>query len=111
MPDAMRDEEFFEDLAAGPELAGRRAPSRVKSKIYSALVMRQAETGALLPLGRVKEGGRKLCVFEELVQIAPVGEKIESWNYCRVCHARVLGERVEKAPIYWWGCPYVTFQK
>jgi hypothetical protein len=27
-----------------------------------------------------------------------------------VCHARVLAERLEHAPIYWPHCPYVRFQ-
>jgi hypothetical protein len=49
-------------------------------------------------------------VFEEIVRIAPVGEAPERVNWCRVCHARVLGERVENAPIYWAHCPYVRFQ-
>jgi hypothetical protein len=30
-------------------------------------------------------------------------------NPCRVCHARVLGERLERAPIFWPGCPYSEF--
>jgi hypothetical protein len=49
-------------------------------------------------------------VFEDLVQIAPVGESLKSRNPCRVCHARVLGENVEDAPIWWPHCPYVRFQ-
>ena len=57
----------------------------------------------------MQRGGWALCVFEELVQIAP-GQMIKSLNYCRVCHARLLGERLKRAPIYWSGCPYVGFQ-
>jgi hypothetical protein len=32
-------------------------------------------------------------------------------NPCRICHARILGERLEKAPIFWPGCPYSEFHK
>ncbi len=87
-----------------------RASFRLKSKIYSALVARQSQDGPLLSLPATKDGGRKLCVFEELVQIAPVGESVKCLNLCRVCHARVLAERIENAPLFWPGCPYVQFQ-
>jgi len=40
-----------------------------------------------------------------------VGETVKSLNICRVCHARVLAEHLENAPIYWGGCPYVEFKK
>jgi hypothetical protein len=88
-----------------------RAPTRLKSKIFSALVQRQRQEGPLLSLTRVKEDGRKLCIFEELVQIAPLGERAKQPNFCRICHARVLAERIENAPVYWPGCPYADFQK
>ena len=87
-----------------------RAPSRLKSKIYSTLIARQSQNGPLLSVTATKESGRKLCVFEELVQIAPVGESAKCLNLCRVCHARILGERVENAPVFWPGCPYARFQ-
>jgi hypothetical protein len=86
------------------------APSRLKSRIYSALVRRQAEDGPLLSLSAVKEGGHCLCVFEQLVQIAPVGDSVKSLNYCRVCHARLMAENMEGAPVFWSGCPYTQFQ-
>ncbi len=86
------------------------APSRLKSKIYSALLARQAQDGPLLSLGATKGSGRSLCVFEELVQIAPVNESVKRRNLCSVCHARVLGERIENAPVFWRGCPYAQFQ-
>ena len=106
---AGEEEQFFERVAASEEPVAA-APPRLKSRIYSALVLAQAETGPLLSLPESKKGGRALCVFEELVRIAPVGQTIASVNYCRVCHARVLAERMESAPIYWPGCPYVQFQ-
>lgn len=87
-----------------------RPSSRLKSRIYSTLISRQQQNGPLLSLTATKESGRKLCVFEELVQIAPVGESAECLNLCRVCHARVLAERVENAPVFWPGCPYARFQ-
>ena len=87
-----------------------RAPSRLKSRIYSALLEQQRKDGPLLSLSEVKAHGRKLCVFEELVQIAPVGEVIKQPNFCRVCHARILAENIENAPVYWPGCPCAQFQ-
>lgn len=87
-----------------------RAPSRLKSRIYSALVERQRKDGPLLSLSKVKARGRKLCIFEELVQIAPVGEAAKQPNFCHICHARIVAENVENAPVYWPGCPYAQFQ-
>jgi hypothetical protein len=86
------------------------APSTLKSRIYSELVRLQAEQGPLLSLAECRRAGAELCVFERLVIIAPLGEAMKSANPCRVCHARILGERVENAPIWWPGCPYVRFQ-
>ena len=108
LADAMEEDRIFENLAA--EVPSVAAPPRLKSRIYSALVSAQAESGPLLSLGKCKESGRPLCVFEEIVRIAPVGQVAQSINYCRVCHARVLGEMMEHAPIYWPGCPYSDFQ-
>jgi hypothetical protein len=96
--------------AAAAEPAGTTAPSRLKSRIFSALQLAQQESGPLLSLTQTHSAGGQLCVFEELVRIAPAGEAVKQKNPCRVCHARVLGERVEHAPIFWPGCPYVGFQ-
>ncbi len=107
----MSNEEFVQHLmliAEAPEPV--RAPSTLKSRIYSALQQEQSGTGPLRSLTQTAAGGGRLCVFEKLVQIAPVGEAMKSRNPCRVCHARVLGERVEGAPIWWPNCPYVRFQ-
>ena len=68
-----------------------RAPSRLKSRVYSALLERQRNDGPLLSLSAVKARGGRLCVFEELVQIAPLGEAAKQPNLCRVCHAREIG--------------------
>ncbi len=106
--------DFFERLAAEvePAAAGAiAAPPRLKSRIYSALVRRQSASGPLLSLTATKAADRCLCFFEEIWRAAPTGEKAKSLNVCRVCHARVLAENLEKAPIYWPNCPYVKFQK
>ena len=107
------EEQWFETLAAESDAAidtTSRAPSRLKSKLYSAMVRTQQETGPLLGVTETKAAGRGLCVYEELVRISPVGQRAKSFNCCSVCHARVLGEKVENAPIYWGCCPYVGFQ-
>jgi hypothetical protein len=104
----LADEQFMERLAGEVELTeSPPAPTRLKAKVYSSLMQRQAETGFLMSLTETKACGHELCVFEELVRIAPVGERAKSLNLCRVCHARVLAEQVENAPIYWGACPYV----
>jgi hypothetical protein len=82
----------------------------MKSRIYSRMVQEQAAEGPLLSLTETKVSGRKLCAWEELVRIAPVGQANKRRNCCRVCHARVLAERMEGAPIYWAHCPYAEFQ-
>lgn len=106
------DEQFIEKLANQTELnVPEQAPSDLKARLYSALVQRQAETGPLSSLSECRAQGGELCVFERLVEIAPVGERAKSLNFCRVCHARVLAEHFENAPIYWNGCPYVQFKK
>ena len=106
------DDDLMQFIAnrAEPEEA-IAAPSRLKARVYSALVRRQAAAGPLLSLTKVKADGRELCVFEQLVQIAPTSETVESVNLCRVCHARVLAEYFEHPPIYWNGCPYVALKK
>jgi hypothetical protein len=88
-----------------------RAPARLKSRTFSRLTLRQAESGPLLSVNETKASGRGLCVFEELARIAPLGEDFKRRNFCRACHARKLAETLEKAPIYWGHCPYTEFQK
>jgi hypothetical protein len=106
------EEKFFERVAGElqPSSEAVGAPSKLKAQIYSALMLREAATGTLSSFTRTKAAGGHLCVFEELVRIAPVGEQVKSLNICRVCHARVLAENLDKAPIYWPNCPYVKFQ-
>lgn len=86
------------------------ASSRLQSKIYSALILAMEEQGPLLPLPETKQSGRALCIFENLVQILPAPPSVQSLQYCKVCHAKALAERLEHAPIYWPGCPYCEFQ-
>jgi len=105
--------DFFENLAADaqPLEDEAKAPPSLKSRIYSALVRLQSSSGPLLGLRECQEAGHGLCVFEQLVRIAPVGERLKAMNPCQVCHARVLAERFDNAPIYWPHCPYVKFQE
>ena len=110
----MDPELFFSRLAAETDPldpAGERAPARLTSRIYSALVSAQASTGPLLSVSATKASGRPLCVFERVVDAAPVGDGLKSLNPCRVCHARYLAERLERAPIYWPHCPYAAFHR
>ena len=114
MNSVLPDDQSFEDLASKMEAdapAELATPSRLKSRLYSALIRRQEESGRLASLAATKAAGRGLCVFEELVRISPVGGKGKSFNCCRLCHARVLAETLEKAPIYWEHCPYVGFRE
>jgi hypothetical protein len=106
----MVDNLWFDRLAdATGDLSQERAPASLKSKVYSALVTRMADVGSLLDLRDTKEAGGHLCVFEKALTVLPMGPDIRSMNPCRICHARVLGERMEHAPIFWPGCPYSEF--
>jgi hypothetical protein len=112
MPSRDWDEEFFL-LLSGPDEppSDEQAPSRLKARLYSALVRKQQETGPLMSLEETQRAGHGLCVFEKLVQIAPVSEAAKSPFFCAACHARILAESFENAPIFWSCCPYVGFQK
>jgi hypothetical protein len=108
----MSEDLWFERLAdVSRDAMQERAPARLKSKIYSALVARMAESGSLLDLAETKGAGARLCVFEKALVVLPLGTDIRSMNPCRICHARVLAERMEHAPIFWPGCPYSEFHK
>jgi hypothetical protein len=108
---ARSDFEEFRALLSEPEEIGERAPSSLKARLYSALVRKQQERGPLASLQATVSAGHGLCVFEKLVQIAPVGEKAKSPFFCEICHARVLAEHFDRAPIFWQGCPYVRFRE
>ena len=108
----MTDELWFERLAdVGDGAAEEPAPAILKSKVYSSVMRRLATTGPLLDLKDVKKAGGHLCVFEHAMVILPIGTGARSMNPCRICHARVLGERMEHAPIFWPGCPYSEFHQ
>jgi hypothetical protein len=98
--------QLFSDL---PE-TGERAPSSLKARLYSALIREQQASGPLASLNQTVATGRDVCVFEKLVQIAPVGEKAKSPFFCQVCHARILAESFDNPPIFWPHCPYVEFK-
>ena len=107
----MSDDLWFEQLAEATGAAtGEHAPATLKSKIYSRVVARMAESAPLLDLIDTKKTG-DLCIFENILTLLPLGADVRSKNPCRICHARVLGERVEQAPIFWPGCPYAEFHR
>ena len=113
MADRMANEDFLALMASTSNesaAADIKAPSRLKSRIYSALIRRLEADGPLLDLSSTKASGRDLCVFENVAATAPVGTRATSFNLCRLCHARVMGERIEGAPIFWPHCPYAEFQ-
>ena len=105
----MTDDLWFEVLVEEVDDVVERAPATLKSKVYSALMERLADSGSLLDLSDSEKAGGRLCVFERTLTLLPVGTDVRSMNPCRICHARVLGERMEHAPIFWPGCPYSEF--
>lgn len=109
----LQDDELFSRLVQQTETAPsvERAPSRLKSKTYSALIRRQEQSGPLLNIVETARAGHGLCVFESLWSHMPLGTSAKCFNCCSICHARLLGENVEPAPIYWGNCPYVAFKK
>jgi hypothetical protein len=99
-------ERMFSDFAQAED----QAPSSLKARLYSAFVREQQASGSLASLDFSVAAGHGICVFEKLVQIAPIGEKAKSPFFCAVCHARVLAENLENPPIFWPNCPYVAFK-
>ena len=86
------------------------ASSRLKSQLYSKMIATQELSGPLVQLGESKAQGRELCVFEQIMAVLP-SKPLQEYQYCKICHARVLGEAVENAPVFWPNCPYAEFQK
>lgn len=106
------EERDFRGLLSEPEEAiYERAPSSLKARLYSALIHQQQKSGPLASLDQTVAAGYEICVFEKLVQITPVNEPAKSHFFCQVCHARVLAEAFDRAPIYWPHCPYVAFKE
>lgn len=103
--------EFPDDLweqSSEAELPG--ASSRLKSLLYSRLVATMESNGPLVQLTETKAQGRGLCVFEQIMEKVP-SQAIQQFHYCNICHARILGEKVENAPVFWPNCPYSEFQR
>ena len=79
-----------------------RVSSRLQSRIFSKLIQLEQEQGPLRVLSESRAAGERLCIFETVVAALP-GDDLQSRNPCAVCHARILGEWVEQAPIFWPG--------
>ena len=109
--DDFMDEKWFEQFAGHDAGLETKAGTRLRSRVYTSLVRKQAESGPIASVSETKARGRELCVFEELVQISPVGEAAKSVFFCNTCHARVLAEHMEDPPIWWPHCPYAEFRK
>jgi hypothetical protein len=110
----MDDDRWFEELARDSEFDSHgieRAPAYLTSRVYSAVVARLSATGPLRGLADTKAEGWGLCVFEEMLNALPRQAGVGSMNPCRVCHARLLGEHVEHAPLFWPHCPYSEFHR
>jgi hypothetical protein len=109
-----RLDDWMERIAEeAPELPeqGGGASTCLKSHLYSRLIGLAEEEGPLAGLVESKQSGFGLCVFEEIVRITPTPEAAQQYQYCKICHARVLGEKMENAPIFWPNCPYSEFQR
>ena len=107
------DNRWFELLALQEreEAEQEGAPSRLKARVYSALLKKQGASGPLRTLAETRTNGYGLCFFEDLWEQVTSAEGAQSYNCCSVCHARVLAEHLERPPIYWAHCPYVAFGK
>jgi hypothetical protein len=93
-----------EEVAEAPQ----QASSVLKSRLLSKLILLEQAEGPLRVLSETRDAGEQLCVFEHAVALLP-SDRLQEKNPCAVCHARVLGERVENAPIFWPGCPYSRY--
>ena len=68
----MDTQQLLERLAALETNAQpTRAPARLRSRIYSALVNRLSEAGPLLSLSASEAAGGQLCVFEKALAALP----------------------------------------
>lgn len=110
MPD-QELEKHIRSLLSESGIREEHAPASLKARLYTALIHKQQESGPLASLDASVSIGHGLCVFEKLVQIAPVGEGAKSPFFCQVCHARVLAEHLDNPPIFWPNCPYVAFKR
>lgn len=110
MPSPELEKQFFR-LLAEDGAARERAPSSMKARLYSQLISKQQESGPLASLDASVASGHGICVFEKLVQIAPIGQPAKSPFFCQICHARALAEHFDNPPIYWPNCPYVRFKE
>ena len=70
------DDFWFEQLAAETP-ADESAGTRLRARVYTALVRKQMESGPIASVSETKTRGRDLCVFEELVQIPPFYDLVE----------------------------------
>jgi hypothetical protein len=104
-------DQAFGNLFSQPEGIPERVPPSMKARLYTTLVRAQQADGALASLNSSVAAGHGVCVFEKLVQIAPVGDTAKSPFFCSICHARLLGETFDQPPIYWHNCPYVQFKR
>lgn len=103
------DDQFFQSLVERQDDAAPiRAPARLKSRLYSALVKECQKKAPLRVLSETRKAGYDLCYWEKIMQTVPGAG---SFNHCQVCHARLLAEFLENAPLPWSGCPYAQFHK
>jgi hypothetical protein len=109
MPSPETDRQW-QILLADDEESWRPAPSSLKARLYSAVIRQQQANGPLASLDVSVADGHDVCVFEKLVQIAPVSGAAKSPFFCTACHARVLAELLDNPPIFWAHCPYVQFK-
>lgn len=109
MPDSNWEREFRRIFAEPGEKEA--APPSLKARLYTRLIREQQESGQLASLDATVAAGHEVCVFEKLVQIAPVGDRLKTPFFCGVCHARIIGEHLNRPPIFWSNCPYVAFKK
>ena len=76
-------EKQFGLLFSRREETSESAPPSLKARLYSSLIRKQQESGPLASLDESVASGHAVCVFEKLVQIAPVGEKAKSPFFCQ----------------------------
>lgn len=101
----MNGDLFFEQLGELCDQQGEHAPapSTLKSRVFTALVRRQQQQQPLMTLSACRKAGETLCIFEQLVAIAPVGEPVKAKNPARsampVCWVRGSKMRPSGGPV------------
>ena len=104
---AMDDERWLERVAAATDFdadrAGARAGAAQGAHLFRAREPPGADRSPPHAWVRRRQPAADCACSKQPSPCCPSADRIGSMNPCRVCHARVLAERLDDAPIFWPG--------